>query len=207
MGATKWLVGAWLVLAVPVAAQPHCARYDPLRTPHFGDLHVHTALSLDASTQGTRAMPADAYRFARGESLGVQPFDADGRPSRTLRLDRPLDFAAVTDHAELFGELTVCHSPDLPGYDSFPCRIQRWFPRLAFFIANSQVTSSTAPHRFAFCGPDGAICRAAGRTPWLAIQEAAAAYQDHTDACRFSTFVGYEWTGAPGSNNLHRNVI
>ena len=206
MGTSRWLLCV-VLLASSAAAQPRCARYDPLRTPHFGDLHVHTALSLDASTQGTRAMPADAYRFARGEPLGVQPFDADGRPSRTLRLDRPLDFAAVTDHAELFGELDICRSPDLPGHDAMPCIIQRWFPRLSFFIANSQVTNSAAPHRFAFCGPDGAICRDAARTPWRAVQEAADAFQDHTDACRFTTFVGYEWTGAPGSNNLHRNVI
>ncbi len=200
---------AVVVLAAGVSAQERqpCARRDPLRLPFFGDLHVHTALSLDASTQGTRAMPADAYRFARGEPLGVQPFDAEGRPSRTLRLRRPLDFAAVTDHAELFGELTICQSPDLPGYDALPCVIYRYWPRLSFFIANSQVTNSLAPRRFAFCGADGAGCRAASRTPWQVVQDAAAAFDDRTSACRFTTFVGYEWTGAPGSNNLHRNVL
>src|SRR5438045_8276204 len=109
-----WIV-ALAMLPVAAAAAGRCARYDPLRSPYFGDLHVHTALSLDANTQGTRAMPADAYRFARGEPLGVQPFDADGRPTRTLRLTRPLDFAAVTDHAELFGALTLSERPDLPG--------------------------------------------------------------------------------------------
>src|SRR5262245_31308326 len=101
-----------MVCAQPSAAEPQpfarterhepCANYNPLRNPYFGDLHVHTALSLDASTQGTRAMPADAYRFARGEPLGVQPYAGDGTPLRRLRLNRPLDFAAVTDHAELF---------------------------------------------------------------------------------------------------------
>ncbi len=184
-----------------------CARRDPLRSAYFGDLHVHTALSLDASTQGTRAMPADAYRFARGEPLGVQPFDAEGRPTRRLQLSRPLDFAAVTDHAELFGELSICQSPDLPGYDALPCIIYRHWPRLAFFIANSQVTNSAAPKRFAFCGPDGAVCRDATRTPWRVVREAAGAAYDRTSACRFTSFVGYEWTGAPDSNNLHRNVI
>ncbi|MDX2166001.1 MAG: DUF3604 domain-containing protein [Deltaproteobacteria bacterium] len=198
-----------LALVTPVgAAEPsRCAQRDPLRRPFFGDLHVHTALSLDASTYGTRTMPADAYRFARGEPVGVQPYDAAGQPTRHLQLRRPLDFAAVTDHAELFGELTICQSPDLPGYASLPCIIYRWFPHLAFFLANSQVTNSPAPVRFAFCGAHGAACRAASRTPWRVIQETAEAFYDRSDACRFTTFVGYEWTGAPGSNNLHRNVL
>jgi len=197
-------------LAATAAAAPEraaCALRDPLRRPYFGDLHVHTALSLDASTQGTRTMPADAYRFARGERLGVQPYDADGKPTRHLQLSRPLDFAAVTDHAELFGELTICQSPDLPGYNALPCIIYRHFPRLAFFIANSQVTNSPAPTRFSYCGPDGAACRAAARTPWRVVREAAEAFYDRSSACRFTTFIGYEWTGAPGSDNLHRNVL
>jgi hypothetical protein len=184
-----------------------CASYNPLRNPYFGDLHVHTALSLDASTQGTRALPADAYRFARGEQLGIQPFDADGQALRHLRLTRPLDFAAVTDHAELFGELTICETPDLPGYDALPCVIYRRWPRLAFFLANSQVTNSNAPRRFQFCGGDGARCRDAARTPWQVVRDAAEGAYDRTAACRFTSFVGYEWTGAPDSNNLHRNVI
>ena len=184
-----------------------CASFNPLRTPYFGDLHVHTALSLDASTQGTRALPADAYRFARGEELAIQPFAADGTALRHLRLTRPLDFAAVTDHAELFGELTICETPGLPGYDALPCFIYRHWPRLAFFLANSQVSNSTTPHRFSFCGPDGRACRTAARTPWRVVREAAAGAYDRTAACRFTTFVGYEWTGAPGSNNIHRNVI
>ena len=184
-----------------------CAQYDPLRRPFFGDLHVHTGLSLDASTQGTRAMPADAYRFAQGEGLGVQPFDDAGTPLRHLRLDRPLDFAAVTDHAELFGEVDICHSPDLPGYDSLPCVIYRHWPRLAFFMVNAQTYNSPTPRRFSFCGPDGGLCRAAGRTPWKIVRDAAEAAYDRSAACRFTSFVAYEWSGSPGTNNLHRNVI
>ena len=36
----------------------------------FGDTHVHTALSADAGGSGTRLLPRDAYRFARGEQVG-----------------------------------------------------------------------------------------------------------------------------------------
>ena len=84
---------------VPDAPQPAferteqrepCADHDPLRRPFFGDLHVHTALSFDAWAQGTRNSPRDAYRFARGEEVGVQPYGPEGEPVRTVRLGRPL---------------------------------------------------------------------------------------------------------------------
>jgi hypothetical protein len=54
-----------------------CADWNPTRTAYFGDMHVHTAASLDANLQGTQLRPADAYRFARGEALGIQPYDAE----------------------------------------------------------------------------------------------------------------------------------
>ena len=184
-----------------------CGDYNPLRNPYFGDLHVHTAFSLDASTQGTRNTPRDAYRFARGQPLGIQPYDAEGNPLRRLQLARPLDFAAVTDHAELFGELTICQSPDLPGYDSAICIIYRRWPRLAFYMMNSRSSDSEGPVRYNFCGADAEDCRAAALTPWRAIQQAAEAAYDRSSACTFTTFVGYEWTGGPGTNNIHRNVL
>ena len=67
--------------------------------------------SFDAVTQGTRLTPDQAYAFAKGEEVGVQPWDADGKPLRTLQLERPLEFAAVTDHAEFLGEVFLCTDP------------------------------------------------------------------------------------------------
>ncbi|RMD84912.1 MAG: DUF3604 domain-containing protein, partial [Candidatus Dadabacteria bacterium] len=184
-----------------------CATYDPLRRPFFGDLHVHTAFSQDASTQGTRNTPRDAYRFARGEPLGIQPYDRRGRPLRTLRLARPLDFAAVTDHAEQLGEVRICTTPGLPGYNSWICRLYRWWPRAAFFVMNTRSSNAQHPRRFGFCGKGGQNCLSASLTQWKEIQAAAEGAYDRTAACSFTTFVGYEWTASPGSNNLHRNVI
>jgi Protein of unknown function (DUF3604) len=200
-----------LALLAPTAAAPferteeraQCAASDPQRRPFFGDLHVHTRYSLDANTQGTRTRPSEAYAFARGEPLGLQPFSPRGDPGRTVKLARPLDFAAVTDHAELFGEVSVCNTPGSPGFDSITCLVYRGWPRLAFFFMNAR----GAP-RFSFCGENGRDCLTAAGGPWREMQEAAEAAYDRTAACRFTTFVGYEWTKSVGTaNNLHRNVI
>lgn len=201
------------VLAAPPTASERaetrapCAVSDALRRPFFGDLHVHTGYSLDASTQGVRSRPDDAYRFAKGEPLGIPPYDAAGNPLRTLRLHRPLDFAVVTDHAELFGERRICDTDGLLGHDSMICRLYRRWPRLAFYLMNGRASRDVALGRYGFCGPQGAVCLEAARTPWRDVQATAEAHYDRTPACRFTTFVGYEWTGAPDTKNLHRNVI
>jgi hypothetical protein len=184
-----------------------CAEFYPLRHPYFGDVHVHTAFSHDASTQGTRNTPWDAYRFARGEPLGIQPYDDQGRALRTVKLARPLDFAAVTDHAEQLGELRICQTPGLPGHDSWMCRIHRRWPRASFFLMNSKASYFASPKRFDFCGPGGRDCLAAALTAWKEIREAAEGAYDRSSACRFSSFVGYEWTASARGRNLHRNVI
>ena len=40
--------------------------------------------------------------------MGIQPYDDAGQPMRTIKLDRPLDFTAVTDHSEFMGEIRMC---------------------------------------------------------------------------------------------------
>lgn len=192
----------------PDAGGAHCRNYTPERQPFFGDLHVHTALSLDANLQGTRLRPADAYLFARGEPVGVPPYDARGNPARRIALERPLDFVAVSDHAEFLGLVTTCLSPELPGYDSASCATYRSAPSSAFYQFNGALgTPQGGAGYVAPCGPDNAYCGSAAMSAWTEIQSAAAAAQDATPDCRFTTFVAYEWSASPGVKNLHRNVI
>ncbi len=187
-----------------VAREP-CRDRVPERRAYFGDLHVHTGLSLDAATMETRTTPSQAYRFARGERIGFQPFDADAKPMRSTQLARPLDFAAVTDHAELLGETHICQTPGLDGYGSLVCRVYRAYPRVAFFWMNTQASRAL---RHDFCGDDGTICTNAARTPWQEIRDAAEAAYDRSASCSFTSFTAYEWTGGAGAgNNFHRNVI
>jgi hypothetical protein len=181
-----------------------CRRRDPLRRAFFGDLHVHTSRSFDAATWGTRARPDDAYRFARGESVGLYPYDAEGRPMRQARLTRPLDFAAVTDHAEFLGETDLCTTPGSAAYDTAHCRDQR---TTDFVIAGeyARLLASRGSGRPSICR--NAPCAERLGAVWTEAQDAAERAYDRSEQCRFTSFVAYEWTGSPGGNNLHRNVI
>ncbi|MBT7449633.1 MAG: DUF3604 domain-containing protein, partial [Rhodospirillaceae bacterium] len=177
------------------------------RNAYFGDLHIHTAYSYDARPRGTETTPADAYRFAKGEPLPVPPYAADGTPFAIQQLTRPLDFAAVTDHSEFFGEMTLCFDPESPAYDVKSCQLFRQENGeglLPFF----RIVSSPDPKRMAdVCGEDGAACFEASISLWQSTQDMAEAAYDRTSSCEFTSFVGYEHTGTPNANNYHRNVI
>jgi hypothetical protein len=208
------LVAALLATGQHAAAAPRysearepCATVAPLNQPFFGDLHVHTRYSLDAATQATRTTPAQAYQFALGAPLGIQPWTEDGKAQRSLQLSRPLDFAMVSDHAELIGEVHMCESPQVQGYDSWECKIYRNWPRGAFYLFNAM--SGMRKAHLGLCGKDDALCLNAALQPWQEMQEAAEHYYDRSAGCTFTTFVGYEWTGMdpPTGGNLHRNIV
>ena len=183
-----------------------CRDFTPDRRPFFGDLHAHTARSQDASTQDTRTTPDEAYRFARGEALGIQPWDEEGRALRHVQLARPLDFAAVTDHAEQIGEVHICNTPGTEGHDSLVCRLYRSLPRVAFFVMNGRY--SMFGSRWGFCGENAEICLAAAGIVWDEHRRAAETAYDRSADCAFTSFVAYEWTAAKGQGgHLHRNVI
>ena len=137
----------------------------------------------------------------------MQPYDAAGRPARELRLSRPLDFAIVTDHAELLGETRICQTPAAAGYDSLVCRVNRQYPKLGYILVNSRVYQGVGAPRYSFCGEGGEACRAQARGPWQEIVAAAEEHYDRSPACSFTSFIGYEWSGMPEGQNIHRNVV
>ncbi len=187
-----------------------CSDVTMLRRPFFGDLHVHTRYSADAYIFGTRVGPRDAYAFARGAEIPVAD-DAEGQ-TRTARIDRPLDFAAVTDHAEFYGEVSLCVTPASLVYDVPLCRVLRQaedpedrFPVTANWLFLAGVPDPPTSH--AFCALPGVDCDGAAVSVWQDIQAAAEEAYDRTAACTFTTFNGYEHTPSPGGRHLHRNVI
>lgn len=179
-----------------------CAERDPLRKPYFGDLHVHTTYSFDAWTYDVRTTPADAYRFARGEPIHLPPLGPDGKGTTEVQLDRPLDFAAVTDHAEYLGEVSLCTTPGSPAYDTATCAAYR--PPTSSFLGFG--VGAAKPVRADFC-QDNTLCTDAALPVWQATRDAAEEAYDRTSSCRFTTFVAYEYSLSPLAANLHRNVI
>ena len=84
-------------VATPIAnLQASTSGFNADRNAYFGDLHVHTMYSYDAFIFGTTSSPDDAYTFAKGGAL-THPAGFD------MKLDVPLDFYAVTDHAYYLG--------------------------------------------------------------------------------------------------------
>ena len=180
---------------VPVESTP-AIESNPLKEAYFGEQHLHTSYSLDAYLGGTRLRPADAYRFAKGEQVEVN--------GQNYRISKPLDWAAVTDHAEYLGEMYSTWTPGAPGYDD-PLLVelrgltkiedrQQWFQK--YVIENNR--GATPRHPPFYAGPETL------KGAWQVTVDAA---QEHYVPGKFTTIIAYEWSGAPGGGNLHRNVF
>jgi hypothetical protein len=197
-----------------IAPREPCLTSASTRQPLFGDLHVHTRVSMDANTLGTLATPDDAYRYARGESIEVFAGEPSGG-TRPARIDRPLDFAAVTDHAEWMAEVSLCTTPGSASYESDGCQIYRgekpsWLARLLGlrgFRARIGGLLGIGGRRDDVCGQDDKVCRAELASVWQVNQEATERWYDRSAACSFTTFHGWEYSHSPRGTKVHRNVI
>ncbi len=166
----------------------------------WGDLHVHTSHSLDAWAFGAIATPQDAYAFARGQPLRLINGD-------TKTIDRPLDFAAVTDHAETWDQMYLCTDP-IYADDAYCSNLRKLHDaRESLTIFNDYllpVVGGTPPASPSVCENDDFNCTAARMGEWRRAQFAA---NQANEPCEFTALIGYEWTGSPGGLHWHRNVI
>jgi len=181
-----------------------CKESFPTRRAYFGDLHVHTARSNDAWNFDVRVEPEDAYRYAFGETIQL-PLGDDNK-ARSVRIDRPLDFAAVTDHAEFLGEQLVCFDDQSQGYASKFCQAMRKGegrdPALVRYIMSPFSTRSKA-----VCGEKGEDCAQRSEQVWQQIIDAAQQWNDTSGDCERTAFIAYEYSSFRMGSNLHRNVI
>ncbi len=184
-----------------------CADRNPLRNVYFGDTHVHTGLSFDARVYEIHTGPADAYRFAKGETVHLPPLDEDGKGTRPLALEVPLDFTAVTDHAEYLAEVQACITEGSPAYDSELCQTYRKGGPQAYVDLGVWLAAEDPKRPDAICGEGLVDCPAEAKGIWAATVAAAEEHDDKTEACSFTAFAAYEYTSSAVATNLHRNVI
>ncbi len=195
-----------LSAADDIKKQEPCSDYTFNKQVFFGDLHVHTAISFDATVFGTRSRPVDAYRFARGEPITFVQSMTDA-PAIEATISRPLDFAAITDHAEQFGHVALCQDKKTEQYASKSCK------KLRKGIKNMPSMKHTVPkiamisialNSKDICGESGELCVEASLAPWRETVEAA---QDANLPCQFTSFAGYEYSGSDKGGAVHRNII
>ena len=165
-------------------------------TLFWGDTHLHTSYSPDASLNGnTQIGPEEAFRFARGEAI-------ESHSAGTAQLKRPLDFLVIADHAEYLGLLPKIRSQD-PLVMKNPVT-RRWGELIATgdkdntWKAMFEVLHDIQVNKPSFT--DNSIMRSA----WDYVIAAA---DRNNRPGQFTAFIGYEWTSMPGGNNLHRVVV
>jgi len=183
------------VAATP-AKKPVGIPTNPLKEAYFGEQHLHTAYSLDAYIGGARLTPSDAYRFAKGEEVEVG--------GTKVSLHAPLDWAAVTDHAEYIGEMYSTMVDGAPGHDQNLLNQlrglntieerEKWF--LEYVVKSNR--GSTPQHPPFFAGAETA------NSAWKVILAAAEA---NYEPGKFTTIPAFEWSAAPKGGNLHRNIF
>jgi hypothetical protein len=170
---------------------------NPLKEAYFGETHVHTSFSLDAYIGGARLTPDDAYRFAQGQTVVVN--------GQEHSIGRPLDWVAVSDHAEFIGEMYSTQVPGAKGGDNPMLEELRnlqtvdeqraWYVK---YVVNN-MRSENPGHPPFYAGPETT------RSAWQDVQ--LEAVRDNYQPGRFTTLAGFEWTASVNAGNMHRNVI
>ncbi len=181
---------------MPSQETPEKVHYDDNRQAFFGDLHIHTGLSTDAYILGVRSEPNDVYKFAKGKVIE----HGAGYP---IQISRPLDFAAVTDHAEYMGQARLANL-DIPTTRQALSDILKNESAASITAAWAESGQQIQDNGFS---PDGeAINKTVNKDAW---QETIDAAEKHYQPGLFTTFIGYEWSGNAGeiTAHLHRNVI
>ena len=191
------------------ANEAPCAISSDTKLPFFGDLHIHTRYSFDSFLSNQKNDPDGAYEYAKGKVITLP--DAYGEQTISAQIDRPIDFAAVTDHGQFLGEVALCDSDWRQAAWWTPvCLMSRAQNLWVQLYAASLWTVSggmegEAPERGIVCSLGN--CEENALSVWDDIQQSADRHYDRSEDCSFTTFVGYEYTQGQEMANLHRNVI
>jgi hypothetical protein len=166
------------------------------REVFFGDTHLHSSWSPDALLMGNRsADPDTAYRFARGLPV-VHPAH-----QAKVRIDTPLDFLAVSDHAEFMGVLPMIFAGDPRVAESDTAR------RFVTLASEGKISEAMRIMLGQFTGEErdpALVSEEITSSVWREIIDAA---ERHNEPGRFTTLLAWEWSSMPDLAHLHRVVL
>jgi hypothetical protein len=191
ISAVAWSLGTALCLAAA-----HGADNDATHL-YWGDTHLHTAHSVDAYATGNYlADPDVAFRYARGLPV-LHPVTR-----QKIRIERPLDFLVVADHAEMLRlQISLDHDdPDVMATET-----------------GRRLAALEKENKRAVFGEVAAINTGGGKdllrdlysdrvraNAWK--QQVAFADRNNIPG-KFTALIGWEWSAMPGYQNLHRVVF
>jgi hypothetical protein len=178
----------------PHLSGDHTPAADDGLRPYFGDTHLHTSYSTDAGMVGANVGPEEAYRFARGEEVR-------SNSGWRVRLQRPLDFLVIADHAENLGlaPMIAESNPELLATD--------WGRQVHDLVKAGKGLEAYAMWMDAMGRNTDPLVEkkeAMVRPIWHRLTAAAEKYNEPG---KFTAIIGFEWTSNPDGNNLHRNVL
>ncbi len=190
------------VLAMHSADAATCPDYrDGYKNVYFGDMHTHTSYSLDAYFFNALTTPLMSHQFAKGAA--ALPLPAKGSQDvftrgYEIRIDRPLDFNAVTDHAEFIGGMYYSCNNTPQTQQACDQAVGQGVRRDIRAIAAGNTPFHTQQLQAAVTvSPTGE----------LAWQETMQMNDDANEPCTYTTLHGYEYTSNELSQMFHRNVI
>ncbi len=210
---TSMLLGL-LSLSASVTGSPHEST-----NLYWGDTHLHTAYSADAFlSQNYSSTPDTAYRWAKGQPV-IHPYTR-----AKVRINTPLDFLVVSDHAEGLGVIRaiVNEKEELGGDLSIWEELLRWYAlrSVRHRVAENEggdVFRNALPMKAENPGTDpvqdpsnqraGRLFGDISKTRATAWGEIVSAAERHNDPGKFTAFLGWEWSSVPTGVNLHRVVM
>ncbi|MFT4520999.1 MAG: hypothetical protein ACI9JM_003410 [Halioglobus sp.] len=217
MNNTRALAGVALFLLATGSTQAQQTAPEADKTLLFGDTHLHTSYSFDAYlNKNQTADPDTAYRWAKGLPV-IHPFNRS-----RVKIETPLDFLVVSDHAELMGYIRAANNgtaqdEDLGLWGNF----KRW---MATFVLNRAISGGGGSAFFSALLPVPPVGSGdpvqdpsnvlptntfgdtvpTETTAWSEIVDSA---ERHNKPGEFTTLIGWEWSSIPVGVNLHRIVF
>jgi hypothetical protein len=196
-----------LALALQSSAGAFAADGHPTQV-YWGDTHLHTSNSFDVYLFNTpTSTPDTALRFARGLPV-VSP-----TTHTRWQLQVPLDFAVVSDHAEMVGSIMRIFKgdPDVAntkagevlrkiGGQQSEEELQAVYDEVVRIGSGMPSESGLTPQELVA----GLHAGDKRRPTWESNIDTV---ERHNTPGEFTAFIGWEWSAQPQVGNLHRVIF